>query len=158
MSKFTEDFNRAIFEKYPKWREFVRTEGNEEAGGDLYISVPRATKGGEDPVGLGVSGDEIEVTISFGGWHGHFGAWWSDEEDRDEKDLRETFETIERILNDKLVAVVAKKNKGWKWAALMEPGETIELEEGEVAHVTSWSGKLDKVVSPEGEAEGISQI
>jgi hypothetical protein len=141
MNEFSERFAHALLDRYPAWREFIRKPQGEDQTDALYLDVPR---GKGDAVMLAITTEQDEVTVSFDGWHDHFGCWPGVTE---EEAFSSALDTIDAIVRDQSLAVLVTRDGAWKWSSVIAPGEHVEIEKDEVAQITSWSGRFDQSIT-----------
>jgi hypothetical protein len=141
MNEFSERFARALLDRYPAWREFIRKPRGEDQIDALYLDVPR---GKGDTVMLAITTEQDEVTVSFDGWHDHFGFWPGVTE---EEAFSGALDAIDAIVRDESLAVLVTRDGAWKWSSVIAPGEHVEIGEDEVAQITSWSGRFDQSIT-----------
>jgi hypothetical protein len=66
LNKFSAEVARTLFAEYPDWKRFATA-----TDGFLYVGVPSPAPASSEK--LQVRTEDNELTVSFDGWHSHFG-------------------------------------------------------------------------------------
>lgn len=137
---------RLVLERFPAWHSFAEIIGSDAGGGrSILFKVPQP---GSDRF-LWISTEDGEVTISFDKWHCHENAWLLEDRENDVEVtiVRRSLELIEDILNEQEVVVIRFQNGTWAGSNLQAATDDVDSASGEVAHVLSWRGTFDRVIT-----------
>jgi hypothetical protein len=120
-----------VLAEFPEWSACGELIGD----GDLEVAVPAPD--GSHAGHLVVFTDRGEdLWVRFSPPHTCYSL---DDED-------EMVSIVRQLLREEALFVVTRKNGEWSGTTLVRPGSAPSLEDGEVAHVVSWSGRLDQTL------------
>jgi hypothetical protein len=130
-------FAEALLDEFPEWAPYMQPAPYEGAKGTLLVRVPAPHPGGTELV---IETENDEVTVSFAGWHEHYGAWAGETED---ESTRAALDAMRDIVEERLLAVMAMDGEQWRSGWRVAPGEPVETRHGQQTRVRSWRGTYD---------------
>lgn len=139
LDEFSVCFAEQLFGSFSEWEQHAEllTDVQGIPTGALRICIPQ-------PFGkhtLGIQTDDGEITVSFGLWHAHYGAYLGISE---EKALAEALEDIHNILEERSIIWVSYHGPAWSGSSLEDANEPFGTSRpGETTVVYSWLGTHD---------------
>ena len=130
-------FAGALLHEFPEWGAYLQSSPYEGAEGTLLVEVPAPHPGG---TALWIDTENGEVTVSFAGWHEHYGTWTGE---TDEECTRAALDAVRDIVNERRLAVMAMDGEQWRMSWSVAPGDRVETRHGESTRVRSWRGTYD---------------
>jgi hypothetical protein len=118
-------FADALLRELPEWAPYLQPSPYEGAEGTLLVEVPAPHPSG---TALVIDTENDEVTVSFAGWHEHYGAWAGE---TDEDSTRAALDAVRDVVEERLLAVMAMDGEQWRRSWAVAPGERVETRHGE---------------------------
>lgn len=131
-------FAKALLAEFPEWEPHLRLAAwPGVAPGTLEVEVPPPHRAGSP---LYIDTNNAEVTVTFAGWHEHYGSWTGDAEDAA---TRHALEAVREIVDERRLAVLAMDGDRWRQSWSVAPGQRVETRHGDLTRVRSWRGTYD---------------
>lgn len=131
-------FADALLAEFPEWEPYLRLASYEGAApGTLAVEVPPPHPAGFP---LFVDTNHDEVTVTFAGWHDHYGSWTGETV---EESTRAAVDVVRDIVQERRLAVLAMDGERWRRSWSLAPGQPVERRHGEQTRVRSWRGTYD---------------
>jgi hypothetical protein len=141
-------FAEKLFERYPEWEAAARHCPEQPLS--FCVEWDSPVKGRS----IGCTTENGEITVFFGGWHGHYGDWRGE---NDQEAVEEALRDVADILNDRAIVEATYRvgdctGAGLVWLGENEPSSyviaadaKVSDESSEETRIQSWSGRLDEV-------------
>jgi len=140
LNPFSAEFARALFSKYPSWREFSKVDSSNYSKNLLVVEVPGPIESKADfPLIIDTDGDE--VTVGFDRYHSHFN--WPPFDEVHQNPL--VF--IDDIVRER-VAIASLWGEGrWLGSQAVAPpegtGGILRDSRAKILRIRSWNGRFN---------------
>ncbi|HEY2032747.1 MAG TPA: hypothetical protein VGH02_03590 [Rhizomicrobium sp.] len=140
LNPFSVEFARALFSKYPSWREFSKIDSSNYSTNFLVVEVPAPAESKADfPLIIDTEGDE--VTVGFDRYHSHFN--WPPFDEVHQNPL--VF--IDDIVQERVAIASLWGDSRWLGSQTLAPPERTEgilrKSRAEVLRIRSWNGRFN---------------
>lgn len=135
----------ALFEAFPEWRQFARTETSEDGGSYLVVEVPAPPEAKVEH-GLVIDTSNEEVTVGFDCYHTHFDDWVGDGE---HFGTHAALQFISQVVSERVAVVSWWFNDVWRGSAQLDGDakpdvpDWVRKDAINRIRVRSWRGSLN---------------